>query len=212
MDMRTAVTCLSALAGGLAVITMIAACGDDERPPVAVNVGAPSSSSSSSSSSGAGSIDAGEAPPEADLCATLEQQSQVVAEQVIPGAAPAPTGGLITPGLYVLNELRLFDPTPDEDAGSDPQPPGPTGNYGRITMKVTAESIRFIAARGTDPDALPGDAPRVVTYKAAGTSLELTEACTTNANPTALAYSILDPGQVAFHVGPNRVEVFLKKP
>lgn len=210
--MRPVLLLLTAALGGLSMAAMISACSASDRPPAAGNAVTAMPVPSSSGSSGSAVVDSGadgEAGPEADLCTPPAQQSQIVGEQQIPGDPPAPSGGVLKPGLYVLNELQSYDFMPD--GGSDPPPPGPTGNYGRATMMVTSQSIRFLSSAGTDAAALPTDAPRIVTYTVAGTSLHLTDACTSSTASSDLAFSVTE-NLVTFYVAPRRLEVFLLKP
>lgn len=205
--MRSISFVVATVLGGLSMAAAIAACSDGERP--AAGGGGGTSSSTSSSSSG-GVVEAGvDSAPEPDRCKPLEQQSQVVGEQEIPGDPAAPSGGALTPGLYVLNELQSyqFDTT---DGGTDPPPPGPTGNYGRATMMITSQSIRFLSSKGKDPDALPADTQRVYTYRIDGTTLRLTEACAASAAPSELVFSVTER-LVTFHVAPRQLEVYLRK-
>ena len=202
---RTAV--LVACLSGLAVALI--ACSDDDRPPAVVNVGNTSSSSSSSSgSSGLPLAEAGAGDAGADLCTPVEQTSQVVGELEILGDPPTATGGTIVAGTYVLNELSSF--SGPKDAGGDPPPPGSTGNYARSTIVVTALSIRFVTSRGTNPDALPADTTRSVTYNPNGSNLEITEACGGTAAPSKLPFST-DGTLLTLLVAANKTETYLRK-
>jgi hypothetical protein len=201
---------LAMLVGGVwfAASTAVA-CGDDQRPAV---TGSSSASSSSSSSSGGAASDAGDSatPPETDLCGTLEQLSRVVGEQNIPDVPPQPSGGALVPGVYVLNELKAFAAPSGSDGGDAPAL-GPTGNYGRATLTVTSGSLRFVESSGTDPDELPADTQRILTYVPSGTTLRVTQACGTAASSSAIGYSV-EETYITFHTDERRAAVFRRKP
>jgi hypothetical protein len=111
-------------------------------------------------------------------CDSLTQQSLDVSEYQTIFAPPAPAGGPIAPGLYVLDEVTTYAPS---DASASEGPPDfPTGALVRITIDVTATSMRFVEGRGTDDGdggVFPPDTQRGEAYTASGTNLAFTEIC-----------------------------------
>jgi hypothetical protein len=158
----------------------------------------------------AGALDAGDAAGDAEvtgpaLCEDLEQRSQEVAEYVVPSPAPAPAGGAIEPGVYVLNELAVYDTTPGQ--GDDPPPPGPTGKLVRATLYVSPKSIRILESRGSDAAPLPPDTPRAYTYTTNGTNLELDPVCPAQAVRAAIPFTF-QGNLLTFHVDATHAEIF----
>src|SRR5690606_5346815 len=112
-------------------------------------------------------------PTGAALCEGLEQRSQEVAEYALPDAPPAPAGGEVVPGTYVLNELLSYGAA-QGDASDDPPPPPMTGALGRATIFVSARYVRVLDAEGSTSDVLPADRARAAAWRVEGTTLTFT--------------------------------------
>jgi hypothetical protein len=206
-------TSLSVLVSALLAV----ACStSSDRPPPGggATYGGPSPGGASGSSGGDGGSSSGDGGSSGGdggtaSCTGATQQGTEVAELRMEGAAPPALGGTIVAGTYVLVEANKYGPA-QADAGDDGGATTTlTGVSARLTLDVTASTVRFFGARGPT-GALPADAASGLGYVLAGTSLQTTAQCPTAGATKAIPFSAVGTGLALFTDATHR-ELYARK-
>ena len=203
--------------GSIALVAFFAACSDDMPPPAgdAVNGSDPWDGGGRGPAVTAEAGDDASEPDEPigpTLCNDVEQRSEPVAEYETIFAFEAPKGGVIVPGVYVLNgvEERV---TPGQGADPEAPPTRPTSVLRRVTIHVTSKTMRTIEETGTDDGNGGVFEPASVsaaTYTVKGTTLERTPVCPT-AGPAVTQPFTVEDNLLTLFESADRQEVFLRK-
>jgi hypothetical protein len=198
--MRPALAFLGGLLGGLTFIVISsAACSDDERPAAAVVQGPPTSEA------GSGGNEAGTLR-DADADSRLSRFDAAMCQAALVGdaiplvecyaEAPAPRGGNLEPGTFVLWESYVYKPLPT-DAGDEV--PGTVGtNILRQKTVVVADGTLAIAsAEGTTEGGVGAPSVTAGAWAVNGTNLVVTVACPSSGELT-FGYTASATGLVLF--------------
>ncbi|MGH7437386.1 MAG: hypothetical protein ACRENE_17040, partial [Polyangiaceae bacterium] len=136
----------------------------------------------------------------AGACDNVVQAAQNVSEYASIFAPPAPMGGTIASGTYVLKEVTTFA-SPDASVPDMP-PVLPTGTQVHSTIYATASMLRIVEARGT-PDGdggivFPSDSVHAEIYSTSASLLSLTQICPTAGTQASMPYTATDAGLTLF--------------
>jgi hypothetical protein len=120
--------------------------------------------------------------PPSGQCNTLANDAPHVVPQVQPTAPPAPLGGTITDGRYVLTKYTLF-------IGPDGQAMLPEDFWAADVFVVAGTTIQSIEGnRMEGVDHLPGIA-RTYSIVATGTTLSVAQTCPTPTDATSIEFT-----------------------
>ncbi|MGH7437080.1 MAG: hypothetical protein ACRENE_15510 [Polyangiaceae bacterium] len=138
----------------------------------------------------------------ASPCDGVVQASQMVQEYSEIFALPAPMGGTIAPGTYVLNEVTSSQPP---DASVPDMPPAlPTGTLVHSTIYATADLLRIVEGRGgydDDGGVLFNDSVHAEMYTTSASMLSMTRICPEAGTTSSMPYTATDSGLTLFVTG-----------
>ena len=192
----------------LCLVGFVVACSGGDRPGAAgSSSGAPAFDASiDSNRDDASAADA--APDGSDagsICfGAAQQQTTPIDEIIVSGDPPPALGGMIAPGTYVLSELDFYGVIP---GGAQD---GVTGNAGRSTLVITADTMQIVGARGSSTAGLPADTVVGSTYTIMGTSLSTRSVCPVSGATKSIPYSAVGGG-LALFVDARHREIYARK-
>lgn len=202
--------------GSLSVVVAVAlaaACSNSsDHPPPAGDSTSNGGASGAGGDGGRAIADAGEAGTSeagASLCVGAIQQGTVVEGLTVMGDPPAPLGGSVQPGSYLLTEIDAYGGSGPADGG-DMTDAGASGSAGRGTLVVAGNTIVIIGARGTNAASVPADTVSAVTFTVVGTSLQTTSVCPTAGKQQTIPYSAVG-GALALFVDARHRELYAKQ-
>lgn len=211
---------------GSALAFMIAAgCSTSDRPAPA-QVGGNSApgnttgetladSGSSGSSGSSGNVTDPDAPFDSAACTDWPELGNPVQELGQKGAAPTPSGGEITAGTYILDEMykAVGGDTSGGEGEQNPTPgTGPTGHFAQKTIVVKSGNFSFLEAEGEgSANAIGAPTYTAGTYVAQGTNLAMTKLCEGQSGSVTYGY-FASGAELTIFRDASRREVYHRKP
>jgi hypothetical protein len=198
--MRQALAFLGGLLGGLALlVTVSAACSDDERPAAAVVQGSPTSEGGSGGNEAGTLRDAGADSPFSSFDAAMCQASPLgdpipLLERYAEG--PTPLGGALESGTFVLWESYVYKPRP-ADAGEETPGTVATNILRQKTIVVADGTIAIASAEGTVEGGVGTPSVTAGAWAVNGTNLVVTVACPSSGE-LMFGYTASETGLVLF--------------
>lgn len=130
-------------------------------------------------------------PPPAGDCGNVALSGAFVPEVAGPGTKPAPAGGTLTDGTYVLNAWHIYPPS-----SVDPI-------QRKQVIRISGNQFQYVGQRNNDPvERMSG------TWSASGTTLTFSITCPQTATAT---WQYTASGTELRQIEPNEVHVFTKQ-
>jgi len=202
-------------AGGifsLVFFGLVGACSSPSEHPPPAGGGTSNQTSSSSGGSGTsgttadsgagdGAVKDAAAADSGTGCVVGTQLGLPVAQNIVAGSAPAPAGGTVVAGTYILTAMNYYGGTP-----------GPSGVQGQYTFIVSASQFVIVGTRvaGTIPPAAAIQST-TQTFAQSGTQLLFGLVCPlTGSYPTQVDYTAT-PTQLIINRNAFDAEIYTKQ-
>lgn len=158
------------------LISLLAACGDDSRPPAdgsGTYVAQPTPGGQPAGGQPAASTDPTPTPPPAtsSACSDRASEGPDVATMRVQGTAPTPSGGTIEPGKYLLTSYEEYF-TGSGEAGA-------TGHTLRSVLEIEGDRMTFTSHAACHPSENEATKVRAEAFTVANATVTSEEECPT---------------------------------
>ncbi|AKU98920.1 hypothetical protein AKJ09_05584 [Labilithrix luteola] len=169
----------------------------------------------SGSSGSSGTVTDPDAPFDPAACTDPPELGNPLQELGEKGAAPTPSGGEITAGTYILDEMykSVGGDTSGGPGEQNPTPgTGPTGHFAQKTIVLKGGNFSFLEAEGEgSANNIGAPVYSAGTYVAQGTNIVLTKRCEGQSGAVTYGYFASGLALTLFRDASRR-EVYHRKP